>query len=125
MKTRNTIQRAAVKAAVSALGHATADEVFEYVHSSYPSISRATVYRNLNFLADSGELAEIKITGGANIYDMTTVPHFHIKCSVCGKIADADLGLSESLITLVKDTHGFDIRSCEVLFTGLCPECKL
>ena len=55
MKTRNTIQRALVLEAVNRLQcHATADEIYAEIAKEHPHISRATVYRNLNLLAELG-----------------------------------------------------------------------
>ena len=51
---RNTIQRQLVLSAVRQLqNHPTADEVYQKVQKSCPTISRATVYRNLKLLANS------------------------------------------------------------------------
>ena len=52
---RNTIQRQLVLSAVRQLqNHPTADEVYQKVQKSCPTISRATVYRNLKLLAEEG-----------------------------------------------------------------------
>ena len=53
MSKRNTIQRTLVLEAVNALRcHATADEIYAYISKEHPTISRGTVYRNLNRLAE-------------------------------------------------------------------------
>ena len=50
---RQTIQCSIVLEAVNRTkGHSTADEIYEMIHGDYPTLSRATVYRNLNRLAD-------------------------------------------------------------------------
>ena len=50
---RNTIQRQLVLSAVRQLqNHPTADEVYQEVQKNCPTISRATVYRNLKLLAE-------------------------------------------------------------------------
>ena len=57
MARRNTIQRALVLEAVKTLHcHATADEVYEEIIKEHPTISKATVYRNLNLLSEMGEI---------------------------------------------------------------------
>ena len=53
MARRNTIQRSLVLEAVNRLHcHATADEVYEEIIKEHPTISKATVYRNLNLLSE-------------------------------------------------------------------------
>ena len=52
---RNTIQRLLVLETVNKLQcHATADEIYRAIVKEHPNISRATVYRNLNSLSESG-----------------------------------------------------------------------
>ena len=55
MQTRNTVQRQIVLQAVRSLhDHPTADSVYAVIAAEHPSISKATVYRNLNQLALQG-----------------------------------------------------------------------
>ena len=54
MQTRNTIQRQIVLQAVNQLhNHPTADAIYAFIAAQHPTISKATVYRNLNQLAPS------------------------------------------------------------------------
>ena len=43
--------------------HPTADQVFEMARGKHPTIGRATVYRNLALLADSGQLRRVTLPG--------------------------------------------------------------
>ena len=62
---RNTIQRSLVYEAVNALqNHATADEIYEISVKEHPHISKGTVYRNLNQLAEDGEIRRVEVPGG-------------------------------------------------------------
>ncbi|MGN0661317.1 MAG: transcriptional repressor [Oscillospiraceae bacterium] len=124
MQRRNTAQKIAVKKAMGTLMHATADEVYGFVRNENPNISRATVYRNLNLLAEQGEIMKIRMPDGADVFDITSAKHFHIRCRKCGKVIDADLKISIDSILNMSKCNGFKIESCELLFTGLCPECK-
>ena len=63
---KNTVQKTAIMNALMALDHPTADEVYEYVHNEFPSISKATVYRILNRISDEGEILHLQIPGGAD-----------------------------------------------------------
>lgn len=55
MQTRNTIQRQIVLQAVNQLhNHPTADAIYAVIAAQHPTISKATVYRNLNQLAAQG-----------------------------------------------------------------------
>ena len=41
--------------------HPTSAEVYERVREKHPSISRATVYRNLAVLAEGGDIVRVKV----------------------------------------------------------------
>ena len=57
MQTRNTIQRQIVLQAVNQMhNHPTADAIYAVIAAQHPTISKATVYRNLNQLAAQGEI---------------------------------------------------------------------
>ena len=121
---RNTIQRQIVFNAVKELNiHATAEQVFEHIAKTHPSISKATVYRNLNRLAESGELLNIGVFYGAAHYDHNCHNHYHFVCESCKKVFDIEADFSD-IIHKVGKTDGFDVSSCHVSFGGLCWECK-
>ena len=92
MARRNTIQRSLVLEAVNKLHcHATADEVYEEIIKEHPTISKATVYRNLNLLSDMGEIRRLEIPGSADRFDHITRNHCHVKCKACGRVFDVDM----------------------------------
>ena len=71
MQRRNTKQRKLVLDAVrQSYNHPTADEIYNAVREQDDRISRGTVYRNLNLLADAGEILSIKTPGGSR-FDRT------------------------------------------------------
>lgn len=121
--TRNTRQRALVLEAVRSLhNHPTSADVYDAVREKHPSISRATVYRNLNVLTEQGEVLHIPVAGGADRYDFRCDCHYHAICRECGVVYDVEMP-SESLLSSVRDTHGFQIEGFDIIFTGLCPDC--
>ena len=123
MQERNTLQKRIVHEALIEMAcHPTADDVVVKVQSKYPSISRATVYRILNKLADSGEALRIRINNGADHFDHMTFPHYHVHCNNCGRVADVKMPV-ESLVDLLKDTSGYKIFGYSLQFDGMCPEC--
>ena len=121
---KNTIQRQLIANAVKDLNiHATAEQVFDHIIQEYPSIGRATVYRNLAQMAESGELLKFQNCSGTTHYDHNCHDHYHFVCNSCGCVFDVDGDFSD-LIPRCKNTCGFDISECHVLFTGICWACK-
>lgn len=122
---RNTVQRALVLEAVQSLkNHPTSADVYELVSAEHPRVSRATVYRNLSYLAQQGEILHIKVPDGADRYDFRTSPHSHVYCHYCGSVADVDVDVPEDLIQKAQAQEGFDLESCHVYFEGVCSSCS-
>lgn len=123
MPERNTLQKQIVQEKLAELGnHPTADEVVARVQESYPTISRATVYRILNKLADSGEAMRVRINNGADHFDHQVFSHYHVHCNVCGKVADVQMPMEE-LAKFLRDTSGYRISGYSLQFDGVCPMC--
>lgn len=121
---RNTMQKGIILDSIrQTSGHQTAEAVYEIVHTHYPTISRATVYRNLNQLAETGELKRVQLPDGADVYDLRTTPHYHIRCSVCRRVFDVELPYMQDLNSQLPDTHGFIISGHNIVFSGICPQC--
>ena len=125
MMKRNTIQRALVLEAVNRLKcHATADEIYEDIAKEHPHISRATVYRNLNLLSETGDIRKIETPGGADRFDHQTHDHCHVRCEKCGRFFDVDMEYVTGLEKGIRDSHGFAFTGYDILFRGICPDCQ-
>lgn len=125
MTRRNTIQRSLVLETVNKLhNHATADEIYNEIAKEQPTISKATVYRNLNLLSQMGEIRRLELPGSADRYDHIPKRHCHVKCEKCGRIFDVDMDFVSGLESGIRDKHGFDFSGYDIIFHGVCPECK-
>lgn len=123
--TRNTVQRALVLDAVKKLHHhPTSADIYDAVRREHPSISRATVYRNLNVLAEQGELRRVEVPSGADRFDYRIAPHYHVRCSACGRVWDADLPYFENLTARPEQARDFEVQGHDIMFTGLCAQCR-
>ena len=121
---RNTIQRTLVLEAVNELkSHATAEEIYQTVHEKHPNISRGTVYRNLNQLAESGDIRKLEVPGGADRFDHRCHDHYHVRCVVCGRVFDVEMPYLEGLEQKITDAHGFTFCGHDLMFRGTCPAC--
>lgn len=122
---RNTIQNSLVYEAVNKLQcHATADEIYDMIVQEHHTISRGTVYRNLNRLAEMGKIRKMEIPGGPDRFDHRCHDHCHVKCERCGKVFDVDMDYITGLEKNITDTHGFAFTGYDILFRGICPECQ-
>ena len=121
---RNTIQRQLVFSAVKELNiHATAEQIYERVARNHPSISKATIYRNLGQMVESGELLNIGIFYGATHYDHNCHEHYHFICEDCRRIFDIEGDFSD-ILSKMNGINGFDIKNYYLSLNGLCQDCK-
>lgn len=122
---RQTIQRSLVLKAVNKLQcHATADEIYEEIIKEHPNVSRATVYRNLNLLSETGHIRKIEIPGGADCFDHLCHDHCHVKCEKCGRIFDVDMEYVTGLEKNIRNDRGFSFTGYDIIFRGICPNCQ-
>jgi Fe2+ or Zn2+ uptake regulation protein len=106
------------------VSHPSAERVHERVRHEMPNVSLKTVYQTLNDLAELGAIAVLDVgTGSARFDPNVEQAHHHLVCRSCGKVRDLDTefpGLRVSRRAL----QGFDVDSAEVVFRGLCEECR-
>ena len=122
---RQTIQRSLVLKAVNKLQcHATADEIYDEIVKEHPNVSRATVYRNLNLLSETGHIRKIEIPGGADCFDHLCHDHCHVKCEKCGRIFDVDMEYVTGLEKNIRNDRGFSFTGYDIIFRGICPNCQ-
>jgi Fe2+ or Zn2+ uptake regulation protein len=122
---RQTIQRKLALDAVTRLGnHPTVEDVYGLTRKEHPSVSKATVYRNLAQLAREGVIRQLCLPDSPVRYDSRTDPHFHFRCDVCGRLTDVDMDYHLELDKFASEMTGMNVLRHEIFFGGTCPECE-
>lgn len=103
--------------------HPTADMLYKDLREKEPNLSLATVYRNLNQLADLGTIRRMHTTDGKTRFDGTLSPHEHMHCTHCGKVVDCPPEFCRVLQNRILEQTGFSVSAYELFITGVCPEC--
>ena len=117
-------QRESIKKYLSSTyDHPTADTVYINVKKELPNISLGTVYRNLNLLADMGEILKINVAEHGQRFDGHTAPHNHFVCTKCGCVYDVAPILIDNVHCLNNDLFLGEIESHSTLFLGKCEKC--
>mgnify|MGYP001612456995 CR=1 FL=1 len=107
--------------------HFTAEQLLEWSRERDKSVSRATVYRTLPLLTESGLVREMDFGKDYRFYDPNYAEHpnhNHIICQDCDKIVEFE---SEKIAKLEDEiTHqlGFSIKTQRLQITGTCEELK-
>ena len=123
-KQRNSKQRRIILDAVTArCDHPTADQIYLDVRSVDEKISRSTVYRNLNLLAENGDISTVN-SPTAERYDFRCEKHYHVICRMCKKVFDAPIEYNPDLDKYVSDETNFKIENHVMIFEGVCPDCQ-
>ena len=123
---RLTSQRMIVFQALMALkGHVTADEVYQTVLPRLPSITRATVYRNLEVLRDEGLISGTDLGQGSMLFEAQNKDHHHhLVCLKCRHIQKVPDNLFDSLTKTLQKKYKFQPRLEHFAIFGLCAHCS-
>lgn len=109
---------------VTRYDHPTAETVYLNIRREFPNISLGTVYRNLNLLAEIGEIQKLSPGIGPDRFDGNPAPHYHFICRHCGCVMDLTVsGLDHINILAGQDFDG-EIEGHITYFYGTCPACK-
>ena len=102
--------------------HPTAETVYNAVKNDIPTITLATVYRNLNKMTECGEILRLEVNGEYR-FDGDNCMHQHGICRKCGKIVDFfDEKLSNTVLNKFSG-NGFEAQSVCIKYYGLCKKC--
>ncbi|PSM52235.1 peroxide stress transcriptional regulator PerR [Campylobacter blaseri] len=122
-----THQRLLILKILSRCTHPTIDELYETIKEEHPSVSLATVYKNLNTLIDEGIVSRLSISNQKVKFDINEEPHIHIICKNCGEVYDCDkqTALIDEYKEKLEKNIGEKIEKISVVVnTNNCTKCK-
>ena len=107
-------------------GHLEAEDLWHNLRKKRKRTSRATVYRTLDLLVDSGMVRKVDLGHGHSHYEhvLGHTHHEHMICLKCGKVIEfSDKAMEGDLSKLCKKS-GFEHTShCFEIF-GHCGKCR-
>jgi Fur family ferric uptake transcriptional regulator len=125
---RKTNQREAIiQAAFGTNDHFSAEELLKRAQAIDKSVSRATVYRTLPLLVESGLLKELDFGTDTKVYDPNFIErptHNHLICVDCHKIIEFEDTNIELLENCITRRLGFSPANKMVKIEGHCDELK-
>lgn len=122
---RITPQRQLVLQAVDELGHATPEEIHEYVHAQAAGVNLSTVYRTLDVLEGVGLVTHAHINHGSPTYhSVREHPHVHLVCRQCQGVDSVPAGRIAPLLESLIDGEGFAPDVSHLTIHGLCAQCR-
>lgn len=127
MTQRVTRQRTAIlEALTEADEFRSAQQWHESMSRSGDKIGLATVYRNLQSMAESGDVDAVRDDAGEVLYRLchaTGEHHHHLRCRSCGTAVEIDGPAVEAWASQVASKHGFIQIAHTMELSGICSEC--
>jgi Fur family ferric uptake transcriptional regulator len=124
-KLKMTVQRRVILEEIKKVNsHPSADELYLAVRRRLPDISMATVYRNLETLAEHGLIRRMWEVGAPRRYDGELEDHYHIVCERCGRVDDVPLHAVNGFLEEVRRVSDYEVKGYRLGFFGLCPDCR-
>lgn len=118
-----TPQRVAIVEELYHKGHINIDDLYASMLKKFPSISLATIYKNVNSMVEKFFISEVKIPNEKSVYELSKSEHSHLVCESCKKIEDVTIDTS-SVLKELKEISNFNVNNTNVVFSGVCSDCS-
>jgi Fur family transcriptional regulator, peroxide stress response regulator len=121
-----THQRRVIYETVMSLdGHPSPEIIYAAARKKIPSISLATVYKNVRTFLESGMLREVSMHHGSMRVEPNESEHYHLVCTRCREITDLEPESLRPRMTRMKQRlpRGFQVTRISIDVLGLCASC--
>lgn len=113
-----TPQRIAILTEIAKEGHISVDDIYLKIKDNFPSISLATIYKNINSMKDAEIIYEIHTQDSKSKYEIKKQSHAHFICQLCHSIEDINIDK--------KDFKNYgDFNQIDLYLYGICKNCKV
>lgn len=116
-----------LEAVLSMSDHFEVDDLHMEIRRQHQNhVSKATIYRTLPLLVESGLLREVLFVDKHAHYEhaFRHRHHEHLICLKCGKIIEFVNAQLEELLINVAKGHQFETSGHKVEMTGICKDCR-
>jgi len=107
--------------------HFTAEQLLDWARKQDQSVSRATVYRTLPLLTESGLVHEMDFGKDYKYYDPNYADspnHNHLICQDCDRIVEFESDKIDKLQDEISQSLGFSLKAQQLRLTAACDELK-
>ncbi len=107
-------------------GHLAADELVELIRKEDGRISRATIYRTLQWMVDAGIARKVDFGEGRFRFEHSYrhPRHFHLICKTCSQSFEFLSSDIEALIEEIAEARRFSARQSVLQIYGTCESCQ-
>ena len=104
--------------------HPSAEDIYQELVDSHPSLSLSTVYGTLSAFVKAGLVRKLSEVDGRLRVDGTKTPHDHAICRMCGAIFDIEPNPKKAPTSLSELPDGLAVLDVRVEYDVVCSECK-
>ena len=106
--------------------HFNVDELYDQIRKKHKDVSRATIYRTIPLLVESGLIKQSLRCLAKDHYEHTYGHgrHLHLICEKCGKIIEVESKEAERILNKLAKKHSFHIREFNIGAKGICNKCQ-
>ena len=119
-----TPQRLGILSLMENSGHISVEDLFSEIRKTFPSISLATLYKNMTMMINAELVKEVTIPNLKSKYEIIKEEHAHLLCEKCGNFTDIKLNMAEVLKTASAESH-YKMHDVNLVLSGVCPECQV
>ena len=107
-------------------GHLSADDLVDLMRQEDQKISRATVYRTLQWMVDAGIARKVDFGEGRFRFEHSYrhPRHFHLICKSCNRSSEFLSSDIELLLEEITAARGFQARQSVLQVHGTCEDCR-
>ena len=116
-----TIQRTSILKSIDQAGHINIDEIYEDVKEQYPTLSLATIYKNIILMQQNSVIVEVPMNGEKSKYELKKDDHIHLICQQCGSIQDREITQSTQKTLVIEN---FKLNNSQINLYGVCQNCQ-
>ena len=116
-----TIQRTSILKSIDNAGHINIDDIYDSVKKQYPTLSLATIYKNIIMMQDNNVIVEVPMNGEKSKYELKKEEHMHLICEVCGHIKDTEITTATKEVLVIEN---FQVKASQINLFGLCQKCQ-
>ena len=120
-----TFQRTNILEVVEKHGHMSVEDIYTEVIKVHPSLSLATIYKNIILMQEHAIVREVPISGKKSKYELVKADHLHFICTGCGSVEDYAFPESaeQQLLSLAEERH-FMLEREQINLYGMCQTCQ-
>ncbi|HVB78000.1 MAG TPA: transcriptional repressor [Candidatus Nitrosotalea sp.] len=99
------------------------DELHQAVRQRLGGADYSSVFRAVAALEDRGLVDRVELGDGKSHYELHEDHHEHVRCQVCGCVAEVPGCVLADVPGAVEASTGFQVLAHRLVFSGLCPAC--